>query len=89
MLRWRLLEGLSLINFSRGQEFSGGPKSYTWVFHLGSSGLTLTNCNTKTLQASENRRQNPKSNGEIAFHSQEHLKRLAYLQKEEKKGEKG
>ena len=34
VLRWRPLGDLSSINVSWGQEFSGCPKSWTWISHL-------------------------------------------------------
>ena len=38
------------VNIPWGQEFSGGPKSWTQVPHLGGLGLTPY-CRTKTSQA--------------------------------------
>ena len=40
--------------------FPGGIKFWTWLSHLSCSGLTAY-FSTKTLQATQHRRQNPKS----------------------------
>ena len=50
VLRRRSLGELSLINITRGQEFSGGPMSWTWLSHVRDSGLTPS-WSTKTLSA--------------------------------------
>jgi len=55
---------LSLINVSWGQELSSGPPSWTWVSHLGASGLT-PNCSTKTTQATQQRRERERKTEKI------------------------
>ena len=64
VLSWQRLGELSLINVSWGQEFSGGPPSWTWVSHLGASGLTPY-CSTKTTQATQQRRERERKTEKI------------------------
>ena len=46
-----------------GQGFSGGPRSWTQVSYFGRSG-PIPYCSVKTSQASQHRRQSPRTNGE-------------------------
>ena len=60
VLRWRLWGELSLINVPWVWEFSGDTKSWTWISHLKDLGPTPY-CSRNISQATQHRRQNPKS----------------------------
>ena len=60
VLKWRPLGELLLINVSWDQEFCSGSKTWTWVFHLWGSGLTLW-YSIKTAQVTQHRRQSSKT----------------------------
>ena len=59
VLRWRSLGELLLIDITWCREVSGGPMCWTWLSHLGGSGLTPGQ-STKTLPATQLRRKGRK-----------------------------
>ena len=89
---WRLGLGFQMkslrrllpVNVPWGQEFSGGPKSWTLVSHLG--GFSPTPWVSAPGLHRPQRRHDPKTKGEAASNSQEHPKRVTHLQTEKKRG---
>ena len=77
----------SLINVPWIWEFSGGPKSWTRVSHLGSSGPAPYG-STKTSQVTQHRKQNPKSNGKSNTQQPRAPKETHILTKEKGKTER-
>lgn len=74
-----------------GSRFPGGLKFWTWLSHLTGSGLTAY-FSTKTLQATQYRRQNPKSDVQSNTQHPKTPKETKYIQgevNEEKEGKKG
>ena len=98
VLRWRSLGELLLINIPWGQEFSGGPTSWTQLCHLRGSSLTpgqstktlkATQCRRKEKRKKENQQTNKTSRQMVNTkpNRQKHTRKHTHIQKQGEKRE--